>query len=434
MKLYSTKHQVSKVNLEEAVFKGLPADNGLFMPTEIPQLSREFIDNIEKYDFQTIAFEITRTLLQGSIPDRDIKDIIVDAVNFDAPLVKVTEGNYCLELFHGPSLAFKDFGARFMSRLMSYYLQKEKKEINILVATSGDTGSAVAQGFLGAPGIKVTILYPSGKVSVNQEKQLTTLGENITALEIDGVFDDCQRLVKTAFLDEELSSQISLSSANSINIARLIPQSFYYAYAYAQLKTLGKPVVFSVPSGNFGNLCGGMIVRNMGLPIHHFIASTNANDVVPNYIDTGVFEPRQSIATVSNAMDVGNPSNFPRVLALHDNEYEKVKAGITGKRYNDEVTLYTIKRTFEETGYVMCPHTSVAFMGLVDYKKETGFDGNGVFLSTADPSKFADIVEETIGQEVKMPDRLKSIINKEKQSIKLSKDFVDFKKWLLENI
>ena len=318
-----------------------------------------------------------------------------------------------------------------MSQLMSYFLQKENKEVHILVATSGDTGSAVAQGFFNVPGIKVTILYPSGKVSNIQEKQLTTLGGNITALEVDGVFDDCQALVKSAFLDNDLSSKMNLSSANSINIARLIPQTFYYAYAYAQLKSLNQPVVFSVPCGNYGNICGGIIARNMGIPIHHFIASTNVNDIVPKYLETGIFEPKTTTATLSNAMDVGNPSNFPRMMALHNNEYNKVCKRITGKSYNDEQTLATIKKVFNEYNYLMCPHTSVAYMGLTDYKKETGFEGNGVFLSSAHFSKFTDIVEGAVGSKVDMPERLKAIINRPKTAIKISKDFPQFKEWLL---
>ena len=433
MRLVSTKGQVEEVGLKEAVFKGLPDDNGLYMPTGIPNLSSDFIDNIEKYDFQTIAYEITSALIGEEIAAQDLEGIIKDAVNFDAPLVKVMDDTYCLELFHGPSLAFKDFGARFMSRLMGHYLKNENREINILVATSGDTGSAVAQGFLGVEGVKVTILYPSGKVSENQEKQLTTLGQNITALEVDGVFDDCQRLVKSAFLDQDLRGAMNLSSANSINIARLIPQSFYYANAYARLKEQDKGIVFSVPSGNFGNLCGGLIAKNMGLPINHYVAATNLNDIVPSYLKSGSFEPKDSVATLSNAMDVGNPSNFPRLLALHGNNYQRTKASISGASYNDEVTVYGIKRVFEETGYVMCPHTAVAFLGLMDYKKNTGFDGNGVFLSTAHPSKFSEIVEGAIGQDVEMPERLKAIISKEKKSIKMSADFKDFKSWLLEN-
>jgi threonine synthase len=404
MELYSTRGESPNVNLKEAVFKGLPSDNGLFMPTEIPQLDPEFIANIEKFDLQAIAFEITKTLVGDEISDQDIKSIIEDAINFEVPLVKVADNKYCLELFHGPSLAFKDFGARFMARLMAHFLKGEDKDINILVATSGDTGSAVAQGFLGVKGIKVTILYPSGKVSDNQEKQLTTLGQNITALEVDGVFDDCQRLVKSAFLDEELTSKMNLSSANSINIARLIPQSFYYAYAYAQLKAQGvKDVVFSVPSGNFGNICGGMIVRNMGLPIKHFIAATNVNDIVPQYIRTGNYEPKDSVATISNAMDVGAPSNFPRFLVLNGKSHDQVVANVTGKKYDDDVTRYAIKKVFEEKNYVMCPHTAVAFLGLVDYAKENNYSGAGVFLSTAHPAKFDEEVSACINKEIVLP-------------------------------
>lgn len=434
MELYSTRGESPNVNLKEAVFKGLPSDNGLFMPTEIPQLDPDFVANIEKYDFQAIAYEITRTLIGDEISNEDIKTIIEESMNFDVPLVKVTDNKYCLELFHGPSLAFKDFGARFMARLMSHFLKGEDKDINILVATSGDTGSAVAQGFLGVKGIKVTILYPSGKVSDNQEKQLTTLGQNITALEVDGVFDDCQRLVKSAFLDEELTSKMNLSSANSINIARLIPQSFYYAYAYAQLKAQGiKDVVFSVPSGNFGNICGGMIVRNMGLPIKHFIASTNINDIVPEYIRTGNFEPKNSIATISNAMDVGAPSNFPRFLALNGKSHDEVVENVTGKKYDDDVTRYAMKKVFEQTNYVMCPHTAVAFLGLVDYVKENNYTGAGVFLASAHPAKFDEVVSACIDKEVVLPEALAEIAKKEKVAIPMTKEFGDFKNWLLKN-
>ncbi len=433
MELYSTNRQVDNVNFREAVFKGLPSDNGLYMPTEIPEMGQGFFDNIQNLSLQEIAFEVSNKLIGDEIPETDLRDIIDEAVNFDAPLVKVYDDQFVLELFHGPSLAFKDFGARFMSRVMSYFLQREEKEINILVATSGDTGSAVAQGFLGAPGIKVTILYPSGKVSLNQEKQLTTLGQNITALEIDGVFDDCQRLVKTAFLDKELGDKMNLSSANSINIARLIPQSFYYFNAYARLKEVGKPIVFSVPSGNFGNLCGGLIARNMGMPVSKFIASTNVNDVVPEYLKTAKFNPRPSIATLSNAMDVGNPSNFPRVLALHNESYEEANAKIEGYAYNDEQTKKTIGKVFNETGYIMCPHTAVAWMGLQDYMKQQSEELTGVFLSTAHPSKFPETVEKEIGQGVEMPQRLKDIVNKEKSSTKLSSEFSEFKEFLIAN-
>lgn len=435
MRLYSTQGQVAEVNLKEAVFKGLPDDNGLFMPTSFPKLPASFFDQIQDLSFPEIAFEVSKALIGDEVPDTDLKELIEDAVNFPAPNVQIQDNIYCLELFHGPSLAFKDFGARFMSRLMSYYLKKEKKNINILVATSGDTGSAVAQGFLGMEGIEVTILYPSGKVSKSQELQLTTLGQNITALEVDGVFDDCQALVKQAFLDKELTSQMNLSSANSINIARLIPQSFYYFMSYAQLKKEGKldhkKLVFCTPSGNFGNICGGIIAQTLGLPIAHFVATTNANNIVPKYIETALFEAKPSIATISNAMDVGNPSNFPRLLALHENDYTKLKANVSGAYFSDTQTRGAIKSVFEQTGYIMCPHTAVGYLGMKDYLKDKGDEFVGVFLATADASKFADIVEEEIGQDVVIPKRLQDIINKKKVAIPLSKNFVDFKSYLL---
>lgn len=431
MELYSTKHQVPNVNFKEALFKGLPDDNGLYMPTELPQLDQSFIDNIENYSFQEIAFEIAHKLIGNEIPAEDMKVIIADAMNFEVPIIKVTEDIQVLELFHGPSLAFKDFGARFMSRVMAYFLKKEQSDITILVATSGDTGSAVAQGFLGMPGIKVIILYPSGKVSVNQEKQLTTLGENITALEIDGVFDDCQKLVKEAFLDSELTSKLNLSSANSINIARLIPQSFYYAWAYAQVKKLGRKVAFCTPSGNFGNLCGGLIAMKMGIPIQWFVAATNANDSVPNYLKTATFTPKPSVATISNAMDVGNPSNFPRLLAFMDNSYELLSGLVNGKTYTDDQTRACMKKVYDATGYVMCPHTAVAYLGMEDAQKEKNDDTLGIILSTAHPAKFKDVVDEVLGKEIPLPPRLKEIVNNEKISIKMKPDFSSFKQFLL---
>ena len=435
MRLYSTKGQVEEVNLKEAVFKGLPDDNGLYMPTSFPKLPESFFDTIDQLSFSEIAFEVCNALIGDEIPEKELKELVTDAVNFPAPTVHVEDNLYCLELFHGPSLAFKDFGARFMSRLMSYYLKKENQNINILVATSGDTGSAVAQGFLDMPGINITILYPSGKVSKSQELQLTTLGKNITALEIDGVFDDCQALVKQAFLDEDLKKAMNLSSANSINIARLIPQSFYYFQAYAQLKKEGKlenkDLVFCTPSGNFGNLCGGFIAKKLGLPIKHFIASTNANNIVPKYIETGTFEARPSTATISNAMDVGNPSNFPRLLALHENDHKKVTENISGAFYNDEETKVAMSEVFDRTGYIMCPHTAVGYLGLKDYLKDKENNLVGVYLATADPSKFADIVENQIKQPVEIPQRLQEIVSKEKVSIKMGKDFAGFKQWLL---
>ncbi|MDB4834985.1 threonine synthase [Cyclobacteriaceae bacterium] len=431
MELYSTKHSVDNVSFEKAVFKGLPDDNGLYMPTEIPKLPQEFFDTIEAKSFPEIAFEVSNALIGDEIPAEDLKVIIDDAVNFEAPVVNIHDNINVLELFHGPSFAFKDFGARFMSRVMSYFLKKSEKEINILVATSGDTGSAVGHGFLGVDGIKVTILYPSGKVSNTQEKQLTTLGQNITALEVDGVFDDCQTLVKTAFLDSELTAQLNLSSANSINIARLIPQSFYYFWTYAQLKKQGKPVVFCVPSGNFGNICGGLIASKMGLPVEKFIAATNVNDIVPHYLTSGLFEPKSSIATISNAMDVGNPSNFPRMIALYGNDYDKVVSHIVGKTYNDDQTKEAMKAIYDKYGYVMCPHTAIAYLGLTEYMKESGSNANGVLLSTAHPAKFDTVVDPILGITIGLPEHLKEINAKEKVATPMKADFNAFKELLL---
>ena len=431
MKLYSTKNKNATVSLKEAVFKGLPSDNGLYMPTSIPLMSQEFFDTIDTLSFQDIAYEVSKTLIGDDIPAVDLRKIINEVITFDAPVVHVKDNLYVLELFHGPSFAFKDFGARFMASLMSYFLQKENKEINILVATSGDTGSAVAQGFLDMPGIKVTILYPSKKVSEIQEKQLTTLGKNITALEINGTFDDCQRMVKEAFLDKELNEKMNLSSANSINISRLIPQSFYYFYAYAQVKKLGKSVVFCTPSGNFGNICGGLIGKRMGLPVQKFVAATNANNIVPKYLWTGLFEPKFSVTTISNAMDVGNPSNFARIQAFFDNDLEKTKSEIVGKSYSDAETKKAMKEVFDLNGYIMCPHTAVAYLGLSEYRKESGSDSTGIFLATAHPAKFIDIVEDVIGKKIEIPEKLQVVLKKEKKSIVMSNNFSDLKQFLL---
>ncbi|MDZ7606917.1 MAG: threonine synthase [Cyclobacteriaceae bacterium] len=324
MRFYSTNRKVPPVSFKEAVLKGLPDDNGLFMPESIPQYSPEFIKTLPSQSYVDIAYEGSRMLIGDEIPAEVMHDIVVDAFDFDVPVRKIATDKYVLELFHGPTLAFKDFGARYMARVMGYFLEKDGREVNILVATSGDTGSAVAQGFLGVNGVKVTLLYPKGKVSKIQEQQLTTIGQNITALEVDGTFDDCQRLVKAAFLDQELNSSMNLSSANSINIARLIPQSFYYAYAVSRLMDTGKDIVFSVPSGNFGNLCGGLLAKKMGIPISRFITATNANDIVPSYLLSGDFFPRSSVQTIANAMDVGNPSNFARLIDLYHGNYSEI--------------------------------------------------------------------------------------------------------------
>ena len=429
MKLYSTKNPTAFVSLKEAVFKGLPDDNGLFMPDFIKKLDDDFIKNLKNYSFQSIAFTVTRHLLRGIIPDEDLKILIERAIDFPAPVVKLDDATHVLELFHGPSLAFKDFGARFMAQLMSYFNQDDKRELVILVATSGDTGGAVAAGFYKTLGIKVVILYPSGKVSMLQEKQLTTLGENITALEVQGTFDDCQALVKQAFLDKELTSKIRLSSANSINIARLIPQSFYYFEAYKQVETHGKPLVFSVPSGNFGNLTAGLFAQKMGLPISKFIAATNANDVVPQYLASGTYTPTPSVPTLSNAMDVGNPSNFARMLDLYGSTWNNMKENIIGYAYDDATTKAAMREVKSTYNYVIDPHGAIAYLALKDYQKT--HDAVGVILETAHPAKFLDDVESILEQKIPIPERLASLADKKKEARLSSTDFGNFKEWLL---
>jgi threonine synthase len=404
------------------------------MPESIPTISKEFLDNIENRSFKEIAIEVTATLLGSEITRSEIESIIDRAYDFEAPVVQITPNDYVLELFHGPSMAFKDFGARFMAAIMSYFLQRSNKEIRILVATSGDTGGAVAQGFYKVPGISVTILYPSGKVSDIQEKQLTTLGHNVTALEVDGTFDDCQRLVKEAFLDPELSAKYNLASANSINIARLIPQSFYYFSAYAQLKKLGKPLVISVPSGNFGNLSAGVLAYRMGLPVEHFIAATNVNNAVPRYLESGNYEPLPSIETISNAMDVGSPSNFVRLTRFFNDDWNAINEKVSGAFFNDEQTQKAMREVFGNANYVMCPHTAVAYRGLQEYRKKTKSDFTGVFLSTAHPAKFIDLVEETLGKSIDVPERLRSLLDIEKVSIKMKPEFSDFKSLLMSEL
>lgn len=401
------------------------------MPSQIPSVSTQFLEAIGSLSFQEISFEVAKCLLNGEIPDTALRQIIDDAINFDAPLIRISEGVFVLELFHGPTLAFKDFGARFMARLMSYFTRNENRQLTILVATSGDTGSAVAHGFFRIEGIRVVLLYPSGKVSDIQEKQMTTLGENITALEIAGAFDDCQSLVKQAFLDQDLNEQMNLTSANSINIARLIPQSFYYFFAFSQLKEKNHPVVFSVPSGNFGNLTAGLLAKKMGLPISKFVAATNSNDVVPQYLRSGLFMPRPSIQTISNAMDVGNPSNFVRMLALHGNDLDAMRFNIYGAAFSDQQTKTTIKEVFEQYRYLLDPHGAVGYLGLNDYLKKASQTVNGIFLETAHPAKFLDIVKEVLGTEIEIPERLKKCLTAQKQSASLSCNFDDFKSFLL---
>jgi threonine synthase len=417
--------------LQEAVVKGLAADKGLFMPCSIKRLPQSFFDEIDKLSFQEIAYRVADAFFGEDIPADTLKQIVYDTLSFDVPLVKVTDNIYSLELFHGPTLAFKDVGARFMARLLGYFIKNEgSKQVNVLVATSGDTGSAVANGFLGVEGIHVYVLYPKGKVSEIQEKQFTTLGRNITAIEVDGTFDDCQALVKSAFMDGELNKHMKLTSANSINVARFLPQAFYYFYAYAQLKRLGKAdnVVVCVPSGNFGNITAGLFGKRMGLPIKRFIASNNSNSIFYEYLQTGVYRPRPSVATIANAMDVGDPSNFARVIELYGNDYEAIKRDITGATYSDDKIAEAIRETYQKTGYLLDPHGACGYRALSE-----GLESGevGVFLETAHPAKFKDIVEKIISTEVSIPAKLQAFMQGEKQSVAMTKDFADFKKYLL---
>ncbi len=429
MKYYSTNHQVEPVSFEEAIFRGLPADNGLFMPEEIPILPPSFFDSLHAMRLPEIAYEVLKLYVDGEIPDIDLKALVEDTFSFDIPLAKIKNGVYALELFHGPTLAFKDVGARFLARCLGYFTNKNHKELTVLVATSGDTGSAVANGFYNVPGVEVVILYPTGKVSGFQEQQMTTLGGNIIALEVDGTFDDCQHMVKQAFLDEELRAGKNLTSANSINMARLIPQSIYYFYAWSRLSADEKnDVVFSVPSGNYGNLSAGLIAQKMGLPVKHFLACSNVNDTVPMYLWNAKFEPKPSVSTISNAMDVGNPSNFARMLDMFDGSHQNMIKEITGYAYTDESTRDTIQKTYGLTGYILDPHGAVGYLGLMDYYINNS--GVGVVLETAHPIKFQKTVEEQILRELPMPDHIE-LTKLEKKSIPFSKEFEDLKKYLL---
>jgi threonine synthase len=402
------------------------------MPERIQALPQAFFDTIEQRSFQEIAFEVAKAFFGEDIETETLKQIVYETLSFDTPIVKVREDIYSLELFHGPTLAFKDVGGRFMARLLGYFIQKEgQKQVNVLVATSGDTGSAVANGFLGVEGIHVYVLYPKGKVSEIQEKQFTTLGQNITALEVDGTFDDCQALVKNAFMDAELNAHMKLTSANSINVARFLPQAFYYFYAYAQLKKLGKAdnLVVCVPSGNFGNITAGLFGKRMGLPVKRFIASNNRNDIFYQYLQTGQYNPRPSVATIANAMDVGDPSNFARVLALYENSHEAICAEISGATYTDEQIRETVKKAYKETGYLLDPHGACGYRALEESLQEGEV---GVFLETAQPAKFLDTVEGIIGEQVEIPAKLQAFMKGTKQSVPMAKDFASFKKFLLK--
>ena len=431
MKYYSTNRKVSGVSLQDAVVKGLAEDKGLFMPDSIKALPQSFFDSIETMSFQEIAYTVADAFFGEDVEAEALKKIVYETLNFDVPLVHVADNIYSLELYHGPTLAFKDVGGRFMSRLLGYFIQKQgENNVKVLVATSGDTGSAVANGFLGVEGIHVYVLYPKGLVSPIQECQFTTLGQNITALEVDGTFDDCQALVKSAFMDDELNAKLKLTSANSINVARFLPQSFYYFYAYAQLKKLGKAtdVVMCVPSGNFGNITAGLFAKKMGLPVKRFIAANNRNDIFLQYLKTGVYTPRPSVSTIANAMDVGDPSNFARVLDLYNGSHAAISTEISGVSYNDKQIADSLKNCYQETGYLLDPHGAVGYRALRD-----GLAVNeiGVFLETAHPAKFLETVEGIIGEKVEIPLKLQEFMKGEKKSLPLSKDFETFKKYLM---
>jgi threonine synthase len=434
MLYYSTNHKVQPVTLKEAVIKGPASDNGLFMPERINRFEPTYFDGIDKLTFQEIACDVATKFFGEDIDQDHLREIVYDTLSFDCPLVKVEPGIWSLELFHGPTLAFKDVGARFMARLLRYFLQGNSNMVNVLVATSGDTGSAVANGFLGVEGIRVFVLYPKGKVSEIQEKQFTTLGQNIVAIEIDGTFDDCQSLVKTAFLDQTLNGEMVLTSANSINVARFLPQSFYYFNAYARLREMGAAdennLVFAVPSGNFGNLTAGLFAREMGLPVIKFLSANNENDVVYEYLQSGDYRPRPSVETIANAMDVGTPSNFARILDLFENSHEKISSVMQGFRYDNNQIREVIRKVFADTGYLTDPHGACGIAALHDYLQP---GQTGVFLETAHPAKFTGTMQSIVGQEhILMPARLAAFLEGERKSISLSADYDSFRNWLIK--
>ena len=431
MQYYSTNGKAPLATLEEAVVRGLAPDKGLYMPQEIRPLPQEFFDNIENMSFQEMSYQVAHNFFGDDVDAESLREIVFDTLAFETPIVKVEDNIYSLELFHGPTLAFKDVGARFMARLLRYFIKREGKEqVNVLVATSGDTGSAVANGFLGVDGIHVYVLYPKGKVSKIQESQFTTLGKNITAIEVDGVFDDCQALVKSAFMDEELQGHMNLTSANSINVARFLPQAFYYFNAYAQAKKLGKAdnLTICVPSGNFGNITAGLFAQRMGLPIKHFIAANNANDIFYNYLHSGIYSPKASIQTIANAMDVGDPSNFARILDLYKSSHAEICNHISGATYSDDEIAATMKKCYDQTGYVLDPHGACGYQALKDNLKE---GETGVFLETAHPAKFKEKVDAILSTDIEIPTRLADFMKGKKQSLEIAADFSAFKQFLL---
>ena len=449
MKYYSTNHKAPLASLQQTVEQGLAPDRGLYMPERLNLLPNTFFEHIEEMSFQELSFEVARALFGEDVNHNDLRRIVYDTLNFETPVVKVRDNIHALELFHGPTLAFKDVGARFMARLLQYFIRKDQTEtvsaphrVNVLVATSGDTGSAVANGFLGVDGIHVYVLYPKGKVSHIQESQFTTLGQNITALEVDGVFDDCQALVKSAFMDDELKRHMTLTSANSINVARFLPQAFYYFNAFALLKREGmlniaanskgqlvSNLVFCVPSGNFGNVTAGLFAAHMGLPVKHFIAANNANSVFYNYLRTGLYKPQASKQTIANAMDVGAPSNFARIIDLYDNQWAKIKNDIGGATYTDDHIRRTMKTCYDTTNYVLDPHGACGYQALCEQLQP---DETGVFLETAHPAKFKETVDSVDGIDITIPPRLRQFMEGKKQSIPMTRRFDDFKQFLLQ--
>jgi len=430
MQFYSLNHSSPKVSFKEAVIKGIAPDKGLYFPERIPKINKKIFDRIDDYSNQELAYEMIKEFVGDDIPEADLKSIIEDTLNFDFPLVPIEENVFCLELFHGPTMAFKDVGGRFMARCLSYFNKKQTTEVTVLVATSGDTGGAVASGFLGVKGVNVLILYPSGKVSEVQEKQLTTLGQNIKALEVDGTFDDCQAMVKTAFLDTEITDSIQLTSANSINVARWLPQMFYFAFAYKQLKDRSKKLVFSTPSGNFGNICAGFMAQQLGLPISHFIASTNANRVVPNFMVNGIYEPLKSVATISNAMDVGDPSNFIRIREIFKNNFKQLQKNLSSYSFSDYQTREAMQDVHTETDYVMDPHGAVGYLGLKQYLNKQR-KTQGIFLETAHPVKFLDVVEPVIQKRIPFPPQIEEIMDRKKVAEAIS-TYDELKAFLLK--
>jgi threonine synthase len=434
MNFYSTNNPEHIVNLKEAVIKGLAPDQGLYMPVEIPKLPHEFFEELPSLSFREIGYQVIGALFGKTLTSQQIKQLVDHTLTFDAPLVGLEKNIYSLELFHGPTLAFKDFGARFCSKLMSMLMEGEKRKVRVLVATSGDTGSAVANGFYKVPGVEVVVLYPKGKVSELQEKQFTTLGENISCLEVDGVFDDCQSLVKQAFLDEELNREMLLTSANSINIARWIPQCLYYFHAYSRLPKSDKKLAFSVPSGNFGNLGAGILAERMGLPIDIFVASTNVNKVVPDFLHGNAFQAKASVTTISNSMDVGNPSNFYRLLALYGNDEAVFRQKVKGFYFDDADTSRAMQSIIDRTNYIMDPHGAVGYLGLRNLMRMFPGEYVGVFLETAHPGKFKSTVDQILGIDLELPERLKEFMKGEKNADSLANDYRQFKEYLLKKL